>query len=482
MNAITLPAIAYVCTSQDIQRLKTANPTNAFLAELPQQEDELLRYFNDGAVQNGQALDIVAYLTIYAGIHGSQGIIRKLRRLIASLGISLRFVRHVDRALSPHYPSLLAGCNNDPLLLLANPSDDVRRRINALAEEARTDGSYKVRNPIEGLSPKEYEHSLDRMCLNVLQKTKGLDTLIRLFSKHWNERFSAVRFTGSNLRLGPDQLPEIFDMFSEACGILQVNSVPRLYVQQQRVFNAFVTGVDDPIVVFTSEILEQLNYSEQLFIAGHELGHAKSEHILYSMIADMISGHILEPVLATIGTMTLGFSGPVILALKCALFNWQRASELTADRAGLLCCQDIDVAMSCLMRMAGTPPKYASSMNVEAFKNQAREFQELDFDLRDKVIKTMILLDRTHPWTIMRGHELLKWYESGNYQRVLDRMPVLESNDDDQTSNAIFGDLPAQEQSDGDGVSEDNFRFCSQCGARQSADGSFCTECGNNLQ
>jgi Zn-dependent protease with chaperone function len=474
--------MAFVCSPADVERLKAANPANAFLAALPPQGDDILRYFGNGAAADKQVLSVIANLTVYAGIHGTQDIIRKLRRLIATLGISLRFIRHVDRFLSPHYQALLTGCNNDPLRLVISPPDEVRRQVSSLIEEAWADGSYKARNPIEGLSPKEYEHSLDRMCLNILQKTKGLDTLMRLLSKHWNERFSAVRFTGSNLRLGPDQLPEIYDMFSEACGILEMKSVPRLYVQQQRVFNAFVTGVADPIIVFTSEILEQLNYSEQLYIAGHELGHAKSEHILYSMIADMISGHILEPVLATLGAMTLGFSGPIILALKCALFNWQRASELTADRAGLLCCQDIDVAMSCLMRMAGTPPKYASSMNVEAFKNQAREFQELDFDLRDKVIKTMILLDRTHPWTIMRGHELLKWYESGDYQRVLDRLPVQEADDNGQIPAAIPEELSIGEQLDEEMELEENSRFCTECGARQNAVDGFCTECGNNIQ
>jgi Zn-dependent protease with chaperone function len=487
MNEAMLPALAFVCSPQDVARLRAGNPANQTLATPPRHEDEAWSQIGAGDFPVNHALSLMAYLVVYAGIRGDADVIQKLRRLASKLGFAARFLRFVDKTLSPHYPAWLAACQNDPLALIVRPPDEVQRRINALLAEAYADGSYKSRTPMDGLSPKEYEHNLDRVCLDVLQKTKGLDTLMRLLSKHWNERFSTIRFTGSNLRLGPEQLPEIHGMFTEACGILEMKSVPKLYVQQQRVFNAFVTGIDDPIVVFTSEILEQLNYSEQLFIAGHELGHAKSEHILYSMIADLISGNVLEPLLATLGAMTLGFSGSVVLALKCALFNWQRASELTADRAGLLCCQDIDVAMGCLMRMAGTPPKYASSMNIEAFKNQAREFQELDFGLRDKLIKAMIILDSTHPWTIMRGHELLKWYEGGEYRQVLERATKREVSDNNQAPEFSFGELstdePAEELAvEGNNDGEGDAVFCTQCGTRQGSGSIFCSECGCNLK
>ena len=56
----------------------------------------------------------------------------------------------------------------------------------------------------------------------------------------------------------------------------------------------------------------------------------------------------------------------------------------------------------------------------EGFLKQASEFSFDLTSLTDKTIKTVCIATSTHPWTVMRAAELIKWYESGEYQKIID--------------------------------------------------------------
>lgn len=98
-------------------------------------------------------------------------------------------------------------------------------------------------------------------------------------------------------------------------------------------------------------------------------------------------------------------------------------SEFTADRAGLLCCQNKDAAIRAFMKMAGMPIKQFNDMKYQTFIQQAKDFKQLDFDGMNKIIKTISIADDTHPWTVMRAAELLNWINDGEYKKFL---PSLE--------------------------------------------------------
>lgn len=106
--------------------------------------------------------------------------------------------------------------------------------------------------------------------------------------------------------------------------------------------------------------------------------------------------------------------------IQYALYYWDRMSEFTADRAGLLCCQNKDAAIRAFMKMAGTPIKEFNSLNYETFIQQAADFKQLDYDAMSKVIKFISIMDASHPWTVMRAAELLNWINSGDYKLLID--------------------------------------------------------------
>ena len=477
MDENAVLALAYMFTPDDVEAYASMYPQCSDFRESAQVSETLLTRIDASAIPDNNKLLLIGYLAAYALARNDPDIDAKLGMLLQKLGVSQRYLERIRYNLSTSSQRLIPADAN-PLSLVVQPPELLQQRLTALAQFSFHEGDFRYRKKVTGLMPQEYEHDLDRMCLDILQKTKGLDLLLRAISKHGYERLDTIQHTGSDLRVSSTQLPDVYAMYTEACRTLDMGRIPDVYVQHEPKINAFAAGIENPIVGFTSGCLDAFTYSEQIWIAGHELGHIKSDHNLYRWLARLISGNVLAPLLGTLGTITLGISGPVVFALECALLNWQRMSELTADRAGLLCCQDINAALYALVKIAGIPTKYFSQINIEAFKEQAREFQGFDFSTRDKVAKIMSVMLATHPWTVMRGHELLKWHESGEYQRVLDRLPAAN-----KAGEAKFGrpkdavlPPPAAEEDENVGA-----RFCPECGSPHSPDTRFCTQCGNKL-
>ncbi|MCM1988557.1 hypothetical protein [Oceanirhabdus seepicola] len=58
--------------------------------------------------------------------------------------------------------------------------------------------------------------------------------------------------------------------------------------------------------------------------------------------------------------------------MRVAILHWSRMAEFTADRAGLLACQNIDAPVTTTMKIAGLPLAHNSEVNLEEFKNKQK--------------------------------------------------------------------------------------------------------------
>jgi len=96
-------------------------------------------------------------------------------------------------------------------------------------------------------------------------------------------------------------------------------------------------------------------------------------------------------------------------------------AEFSADRAGLLVCQNLKSAISALMKISGYPPADYYNIDVDHFIKQADEFKNFDSSTLDKIAKFAGVLMATHPWSVMRAHEMLSWFRSGAYGSILSR-------------------------------------------------------------
>jgi hypothetical protein len=80
------------------------------------------------------------------------------------------------------------------------------------------------------------------------------------------------------------------------------------------------------------------------------------EHVLYQNIAwlfPIFSGTISNVIALIPGGTTV--ASAITGGLYLALVNWLRMADYTADRAGLLACQDVNSAMTAMAKIAGLP-------------------------------------------------------------------------------------------------------------------------------
>lgn len=261
---------------------------------------------------------------------------------------------------------------------------------------------------LTGLSADAYEHPFDKKALETLEDTPGLTIAGNFITSNLVERVYNVQYTGSHLKVTKESYPKIYEYLEYACKILDVQQVPELYIEWGYNINACTVGSEKPIIVINSGLIDLCDDDEIMFVIGHELGHVKSNHMLYHMMAQVIN----------VVVSMIPFGDVASLPLQYALYYWSRMSEFTADRAGLLCCQNKDAAIRAFMKMAGMPIKQYGDMHYDTFIQQAKDFKLLDYDGMNKVVKLISIADESHPWTVMRAAELLNWIGSGEYQSL----------------------------------------------------------------
>src|SRR3954454_19517875 len=276
------------------------------------------------------------------------------------------------------------------------------------------------RTQLVQISSRSWEHPADRAALNTLRAIPGFDEIVKKIAGFFGERGVRQLFLGDSVKVTAGQRPRLNAMWTEVLETLDWPERPELYVTQTPIANAMAVGFDKPFVIVHSGLIEVLNEEELRTVLGHELGHIMSGHTTYSTIAY---------ILLYFGVSNLPFlAAAAILPFQLALLEWQRKSEFSSDRAGLLVAQDLNVAMSTEMKLAGGKA-YGDQLRVEEFIRQAEQY-ETGGDAWDTVLKIMNTVMRTHPMHTVRAAELLRWHRSGGYDKILGGEYLRRGQDD----------------------------------------------------
>ncbi len=267
----------------------------------------------------------------------------------------------------------------------------------------------KARRRFPGLDPAALQHPYDRAALGALQRVPGLDIVVRKFLELFPERVAYIQNVAQTVRVSKLQCPQLYTQLREACAILDMRE-PELYVAQTPIPNAWTSGHNHPYIIVTTGLLDLLSEEEVLAVIAHELGHIKSGHVLYKTMARGIS-----LLLSIISDMTLGIGRLVGFTLEAALLEWDRKSEFSADRAGLLVVQDSQVMLTLMMKFAGGTLFQRDQMSPSEFLKQADLYEEVDINLLDRIYKMLLVTAVNHPLTIVRAREIVNWSGSGEY-------------------------------------------------------------------
>jgi Zn-dependent protease with chaperone function len=284
-----------------------------------------------------------------------------------------------------------------------------------MSDDDTGDGKKKRKlRTMTGLSVDEFRHASDLRATAALKKIPGIDKVFAKILEVGLERLFYIDNVASNLRVTPKMFGRLHRSLTWACKILDVPE-PEMYVTVDPVPNAWTYGHTKPFVTMTSGLIDMLSDEELFFVIGHEIGHIKAGHVLYGTMARNIAA-----VVALIGQATFGIGALLGQGLVLALYEWYRCAELTSDRAALLCVQDLEPARATFMKLAGGTTRLAAEMDREEFLRQIREYEEVDRSTLDRAYKTLLTINRTHPFAMQRAKELDQWHAAG-YPEIVER-------------------------------------------------------------
>jgi Zn-dependent protease with chaperone function len=262
---------------------------------------------------------------------------------------------------------------------------------------------------LERISPRAYQHPADRAATAALAKVPYLDQVVRKLISLGYERALRAASLGASVRLGQEQLPEIWALHRQVFNTLDMDEAPDLYLTQFPLANAYAIGTDRPIVLLNSELVRILDDEGRRVVLAHEAAHIQSDHVLYRtalLILLQIGSGARLPVLA----------GLPLLAIRMALLEWSRAAELSCDRAAALVTRDPQAVCQALMVLAAG--EAAEDLNLDAFIAQGMDYEVTGSGL-ERLTKLMQDLNVTHPMPVRRVRMLLDWVREGDYDRMV---------------------------------------------------------------
>lgn len=163
----------------------------------------------------------------------------------------------------------------------------------------------------------------------------------------------------TSVRLSEKMAPDLHhtaDVCRERLGL----TIPlELYVFPGPSFNAACVKPEAGrlFIMFSSSLLEAFSPAEIRFVMGHELGHHLFHH------HDIPIGYVLR------GQQR----GTPKLALT--LTSWSRYAEISADRAGAWCAQDIEAVAHSLFKLASGLSSNYAQFSLADFLQQVDEMQ-----------------------------------------------------------------------------------------------------------
>jgi Zn-dependent protease with chaperone function len=266
-----------------------------------------------------------------------------------------------------------------------------------------------LRRRLHGISPKAYEHPTDRAATAALQSIPGIDAVVRRLIEYSYERAYRQGLLAAAVKLGPDQLPDVWATYEDVIATLDMPDTYDLYLTQVPFANAAAIGSGRPMIMVNSGAVGLLEKDELQTVLAHEVGHILSDHVMYQ-----------TALLILLQLMPLGrippLAGLPLVAIRSALLEWSRAAELSSDRAATLVNRDPLVTCRTLMVIAGG--RSSKHLNLDAFLRQVQEYHEWR-STWDRYSRLRTQIGQTHADPVRRVAEVMDWVRSGAYDRII---------------------------------------------------------------
>jgi Zn-dependent protease with chaperone function len=214
----------------------------------------------------------------------------------------------------------------------------------------------------------------DGQAMTKLHSMSSLSAVARSVSDKVGRPWIEATFNG--IRLGPNQIPDVWKRAVLAARILGLESMPDVYVSGDHMWDTYTFGSDtSSFIVLGTAILNNFRNDDLLFVLAREMGHCRAGHALWKTVVRFIAGD-LGPHSSLLSGGMLGAISPMKLiesAVAMPLMAWSRQSDITADRAGLLAIGDEALARHVLLAWSIRSATFLKRVNIEEWMKQEED-------------------------------------------------------------------------------------------------------------
>ena len=245
---------------------------------------------------------------------------------------------------------------------------------------------------------REYCHPVDAKVIAVLDNP-AVNVIFRTVADMGAD--SALgQMLASGIPLNRKNYPEIDAVIRQCSQRLGIRRPYAVISHQLPGINAMTVGSDDePYLVLSSLLVKVMSMEQLKFVIGHECGHIAMGHVIYHSAA------------VTVGSFSrlIPVIGPAIYSLISYPMNaWERRSEITADRAGLICCENLELAQRTLLQIVSAFQD-AEGLDIDSYVENSHHF------LRKRVLRRVGEYGDNHPLPAKRIESLKEFAKSRCY-------------------------------------------------------------------
>ena len=214
----------------------------------------------------------------------------------------------------------------------------------------------------------------------------------------------------------------------DACAeILHISPPPAVFIVGEGRMKAEAINFKTPFIILPSELVDKSSRKALRFAIGRQMGHIKCDHVFYKALTSKATGS-LGFVLGKWGQELLNsFFGKIS---DLALVDWILAHEISADRAGLIACQDLPLAQRALLNFKLAISFEGIELDVEDYLEQAKIVQEKQRHVLEELPEPVQKgighwqrserLQSEHPFILQRIKALQEYAESEAYQQLFE--------------------------------------------------------------
>ena len=202
-------------------------------------------------------------------------------------------------------------------------------------------GNNAAINPASRNNILDFAHPIDAAVIKTLDNPAINTVFNKVVQTSIDATWGLALATG--IHIGQTTYPELYDIIVKCADRLGI-PIPYVIISDQiKGINACTAGTNQFSFIAISSMLPLvLNMDELTFVVGHECGHLALGHVVYHTAINMVgSVSGLLPIVGDVISKTITFP----------LNAWSRRSEISADRAGLVCCGDIGIATKALLKL-----------------------------------------------------------------------------------------------------------------------------------